>query len=59
MGGSYTIPSKLTDQAAKEVILTGRLFSGEEAERMGVVMRAVPDKNKVSAQPPSSFGIAR
>lgn len=41
-GGSAIWPLLVGPARAKELLLTGRLLGGEEAERMGVVSRAVP-----------------
>ena len=41
-GAAVTIPLLAGPQRAKEMMLTGKIMTGAEAERMGVVNRAVP-----------------
>jgi 2-(1,2-epoxy-1,2-dihydrophenyl)acetyl-CoA isomerase len=41
-GGHYYLRERLGRAKAAELIFTGRLFSGLEAERMGLINRAVP-----------------
>ena len=61
-GAAVTIPLLAGPQRAKELMLTGKIISGAEAERMGVVNRAVPREQlrevtwevarRIAAQPP-------
>jgi enoyl-CoA hydratase/carnithine racemase len=48
-GGHYYLRERLGHHKASELIFTGRLFSGLEAARMGLINRAVPqpDLHKV------------
>jgi enoyl-CoA hydratase/carnithine racemase len=65
-GGSQLIPRIIGIAKAKELLLTGELISGKEAERIGLVNRAVPaDKleetvneflNKFADKPPLALG---
>jgi enoyl-CoA hydratase/carnithine racemase len=43
MSLSQTLPRVVGIDVAKELVLTGRVFSGEEAVALGVVTRAAPD----------------
>ncbi|KAL5252747.1 hypothetical protein ACHWQZ_G015496 [Mnemiopsis leidyi] len=47
MGGSFTLPQKLTNQVCNDITLTGRTFSGKEAEKMGVVLKSVSSRSMV------------
>jgi enoyl-CoA hydratase/carnithine racemase len=42
VGGSSRLPAVVGLGRAKELIMTGRLITGEEAERIGLANRAVP-----------------
>ncbi|MGH3473600.1 MAG: enoyl-CoA hydratase-related protein [Aeromicrobium sp.] len=46
---SLSLLSKLSPREASDVFLTGRTFGASEAERMGLVTRAVPDDDLGSA----------
>ena len=46
---SLSLLSKLSPREASDVFLTGRTFGATEAERMGLVTRAVPDDDLGSA----------
>lgn len=41
-GGSQRLPRRIGRQAALEIILTGRRFSGTEAAALGLALRSVP-----------------
>jgi enoyl-CoA hydratase len=43
LGLSYTLPRAIGSTRAFEIMLTGRDVGSEEAERIGIVSRAVPD----------------
>jgi enoyl-CoA hydratase/carnithine racemase len=43
MAISYTLPRIVGPQRAAELVFTGRLFDGEEAERIGYAARCVPN----------------
>ena len=45
LGLSYTLPRAIGASRAFEVMLTGRDVSAEEAERIGLVSRTVPDED--------------
>lgn len=47
MGGSFTLPQKLNNQVCNDITLTGRTFSGKEAEKMGVVLKSVNSRSMV------------
>ena len=61
-GAAVTIPLLAGPQRAKELMLTGKIITGAEAERMGIVNRAVPREQlrevtwevarRIAAQPP-------
>jgi enoyl-CoA hydratase/carnithine racemase len=65
-GGSQLIPRIIGIAKAKELLLTGELISGKEAEKIGLVNKAVPaDKieetvieylNKLADKPPLALG---
>jgi len=42
MGISYTLPRLIGLARANDLLLTGRLVDGAEAERLGILNRAVP-----------------
>jgi enoyl-CoA hydratase/carnithine racemase len=42
VGGSSRLPSVIGVGRAKEMIMTGKLIAGEEAERIGLVNRVAP-----------------
>jgi enoyl-CoA hydratase len=42
-GVSYLLPRAVGTQRAAELLLTGRTVGAEEAERIGLVLRTVPD----------------
>ena len=44
IGVSYLLPRLIGASAAFEMLLTGRLVDAEEAQRMGLVARVVPDE---------------
>lgn len=46
MGASVTLRELLRMDVAKELTMTGRIVSGEEAEKIGLVTRCVDDPMK-------------
>jgi len=49
MGTSYLLPRIVGAGRAAELMLTGRVFGAEEAERIGLVHRVVPDDQLIDA----------
>lgn len=49
LGLSYLLPRAVGTQRAAEILLTGRAVLAEEAERIGLVLRAVPDEELMDA----------
>ena len=43
LGGAWLLPRLIGVHKAKELVLLGEMFSAEEAERIGIVNRVVPD----------------
>lgn len=48
-GGTQRLPRILSPALAKELIFTGRIFSGNEAKEMGIVNHAVPQNETKDA----------
>lgn len=48
VGVSYFLPRIVGPTAASELMLTGRIFSGEEADRLGMLNRLVTDGDPVT-----------
>jgi enoyl-CoA hydratase/carnithine racemase len=48
MAITYTLPRIVGPQRAAELVFTGRLFDGEEAERIGYAARCVPNADVLS-----------
>jgi enoyl-CoA hydratase len=55
LGLSYLLPRVVGTQRAAEILLTARPVLAEEAERIGLVLRAVPDEQLMD----SAFELAR
>jgi len=49
LGLSYLLPRAIGTQRAAEILLTARPVLAEEAERIGLVLRAVPDEELMNA----------
>jgi enoyl-CoA hydratase len=49
LGLSYLLPRQIGAQRAAELLLTARPVLAEEAERIGLVLRAVPDATLMDA----------
>jgi len=49
MGASWTLPRLVGPARAAELLYTGRILDGEEAERIGLVNRAVPREEVLPA----------
>lgn len=47
MGGTFTIPLKISYQVAWELLLTGKIISGEEAKEKGIVLSCVESRDLV------------
>jgi enoyl-CoA hydratase len=55
LGVSYMLPRAVGTQRAAEILLTSRPILADEAERIGLVLRAVPDERLMD----EALGIAR
>jgi enoyl-CoA hydratase/carnithine racemase len=51
----WTLPRLVGTERAAEILLTGRMFGGDEAERMGLACRVVPAEQVL----PTALGLAR
>jgi enoyl-CoA hydratase len=49
LGTSYLLPRIVGAARAAELMLTGRIFAAEEAERIGLVHRIVPDDEVIDS----------
>lgn len=58
-GGTQTLPRAVGERRAKEIILTGRPFSAEEAERWGLVNRLCDPGRVVDEALETAVAIAR
>lgn len=68
-GGSWLLPRLIGLHRAKELVLLGDFFSAEEAERIGLINRAVPDAEldafvdawaeRLAAGPPLALSMAK
>ncbi len=58
-GGTQRLPRAVGLQKAKELIFTGRRFDAHEAERLGVVLRVVPQAELMTAAMELARSIAR
>ena len=68
-GGSWLLPRLVGLQRAKEIIMMGKMVPAEEAERIGMVNRVVPEKDLMSTAkeyarilaslPPRTLGAAK
>jgi len=67
-GGTQRLPRNVGRKAAIELILTGRIFTAEEAARLGLITRVVADcdlleesmalANELAAKPPKTIAAA-
>ncbi|CAB4060934.1 AUH [Lepeophtheirus salmonis] len=58
-GGTQRLPRLVGPSKAKELMFTAKIFSGEEAERIGVVNHAVPQNSKGNAAFEKALEIAK
>jgi len=58
-GGTQRLPREIGVQKAKELILTGRTFDAHEAQRLGVVLRVVPQAQLMPAATELARAIAK
>ncbi|XP_071750277.1 methylglutaconyl-CoA hydratase, mitochondrial [Lepeophtheirus salmonis] len=58
-GGTQRLPRLVGPSKAKELMFTAKIFSGEEAERIGVVNQAVPQNSKGNAAFEKALEIAK
>lgn len=58
-GGTQRLPRAVGLQKAKELIFTGRRFDAHEAERLGIVLRVVPQPELMTASMDLARSIAR
>jgi enoyl-CoA hydratase len=59
VGVSYLLPRIIGPTAAFEMMLSGRIVDADEAYRLGLVLRVVPDGDVVAAATEVARGIAR
>jgi 2-(1,2-epoxy-1,2-dihydrophenyl)acetyl-CoA isomerase len=58
-GGTYFLPRLVGVARARELILTGRMFDANEAERMGMINRVVPPDQLESASRELALTLAK
>ena len=46
MGGTFTMPLKVPSQVAWELLLTGKIMSGKEAEKKGIVLSCMESRDQ-------------
>jgi len=56
---SVLLQARLSETAMRDVLLTGRLFDAEEAEKMGLITRSVPDEQLEQTVLDTAEAIAR
>lgn len=69
VGGSWTLPRKVGLHRAKEMLFLGESVTARDAERMGLINRAIPDgeldatvngiAHTLAAQPTKTIGLAK
>ena len=59
LGASYLLPRLIGASRANEIMLTGRTVKADEAERIGLVSRVVPDEEGMSTAMEMAKGMCR